>query len=367
MQTEHGLAVSKALGSLSFLGVLDECLVAGLIAFENGGRIVTISPEAARMLNLDPGQSIGQPYHILPAPLASLLHDALAADKSLEQQELELRAGNGEPVVVRVRIIRLDANCGRPCLIAVLNDLSSARRLEYDITRLDRLANIGVLSVSMAHEVKNALVAVRTFIELTLAREPGADLADTAQREMKRIETILSRMLKFAGPSQPHLAPVRLHEILDHSLRLAQHQMTLKAIRLRRDYQAASDRVSGDEYQLEQAFVNIILNAVEAMGVGGTLSLETRLLAAEDLPGGLREVSPQPRLRVTVSDTGIGIPAEVLGRVFEPFFTTKPEGTGLGLAITRRILDQHHAALSVESEANRGSSFRVFFAPLLSP
>lgn len=367
MQTDDGPVASQAPGSLSFLGVLDECLVAGLIAFDNSGRIVTLSPEAARMLSLDSKESIGKPYHILPSPLANLLHDALATEGSLEQRELELHAVNGEPVVIRARVIRLDVSCGHPCLVVVLNELSAARRLEYDITRLDRLANIGVLSVSMAHEVKNALVAVRTFIELTLAREPGADLADTAQREMRRIETILSRMLKFAGPSQPQLAPVRLHEILDHSLRLAQHQMTLKAVRLQRDYQAASDRVNGDEYQLEQAFVNIVLNGVEAMGMGGTLTLETRLVAKEDLPEALQDADPPPRLRVTISDTGVGIPTEVLGRVFEPFFTTRPEGTGLGLAITRRILDQHKSAISVESEPNHGSSFRVFFAPLLPP
>jgi signal transduction histidine kinase len=140
--------------------------------------------------------------------------------------------------------------------------------------------------------------------------------------------------------------------------------MSQKAIRLRREYQAASDWVSGDDYQLEQAFVNLMLNSVEAMGVGGTLTLQTCLLDAEELPAALREGTQPPRLRVTISDTGHGISAEDLGRLFEPFFTTKRDGTGLGLAITRRILEEHHASISVESEINRGASFRVFFTPL---
>jgi signal transduction histidine kinase len=122
--------------------------------------------------------------------------------------------------------------------------------------------------------------------------------------------------------------------------------------------------VNGDDYQLEQAFVNLILNAVEAMGVGGTLSVGTHLLAAAELPVALHEASPPPQLCVTVLDTGVGIPAEHLSRLFEPFFTTKREGTGLGLAITRRIFEEHHASISVESEVNRGACFRVFFAPL---
>jgi signal transduction histidine kinase len=152
--------------------------------------------------------------------------------------------------------------------------------------------------------------------------------------------------------------------VLDHALRLAQHQMSQKAIRLRRNYGATADWVSGDDYQLEQAFVNLLLNAVEAMGVGGTLTIETCLLGAGELPAALREGSQPPQLQVTISDTGLGIPAENLARMFEPFFTTKREGTGLGLAITRRILDEHHAPISVESEVNRGASFRVVFTPL---
>jgi two-component system sensor histidine kinase HydH len=364
MPKDNGLATNQAVEGLNFLGALDDCLACGIVCLDEAGRIASLTPEAIRMLRVNPPELLGQAYEVLPAPLASLLHDVFAADKPVQNQDLELRLDEAEACVVRVSIFLPGAPLKGPAVIAVLNDLSSARRMEFDIGRLDRLANIGALSASMAHEIKNALVAVKTFTELVLARQPNADLGEVARRELKRVESIVSQMLKFAGPSQPRLAPVRIHEILDHSLRLAQHQMSQKAIRLRRDYQAAADWVSGDDYQLEQAFVNLILNGVEAMGMGGTLTLATQVLTTEDLPGALREGSPPPQLRVTISDTGIGIPTENLGRMFEPFFTTKRGGTGLGLAITRRIFEEHQAAISVESEVNRGSSFRVFFAPL---
>jgi len=363
MPQENRFAASRAIEGLSFLGVLDDCLACGVVSFDEQGRVAALTTKAASLLRLDPAQIVGQSHDQLPAPLASLVHDALAVDKSFCDHDVELRFPNLETIVIRVNVIRLEATPRNPPAIAILNDVTSARRLEFDISRLDRLANIGTLSASMAHEIKNALVAIKTFTELTLAQQPNAELGEVVQRELKRIESIVGQMLKFAGPARPKLAAVRIHEILDHSLRLAQHQMSQKAIRLRREYHAAADCVNGDDYQLEQAFVNLLLNAVEAMGVGGTLTVETCSLAPDELPGALRDGNQPPQLRVTISDTGVGIPAENLGRLFEPFFTTKRDGTGLGLAITRRIFEEHHAPISVESETNRGSSFRVFFTP----
>lgn len=364
MAMDSGLAVDGAVEGSSFLDVLDDCLSCGVIFFDEHGRLASLTPEALRILTLDAGAVVGQPYDVLPAPLASVIHDAFGADKPLRNHDLEIRLNDGGAAIIRVNVIRAPSSLRHTIALAVINDVTAARRLEFDIGRLDRLANVGVLSASIAHEIKNALVAIKTFTQTTLAQQPNAELGEVAQRELKRIESIVSQMLRYSGPAQPKLGAVHLHEILDHSLRLAQHQMAQKAIRLRRDYHAPADWVNGDDYQLEQAFVNLILNAVEAMGVGGTLTLGTHLLAPEELPAALRETSPPPLLRVTVSDTGIGVPAEHLGRLFEPFFTTKREGTGLGLAITRRIFEEHHAAISVESEVNRGACFRVFFAPL---
>lgn len=363
MSNENGFAKNQAIEGLSFLGVLNDCLTCGVVCLDERRRISSLSPHAARMLGLDGKAALGQSSDLLPAPLASLVRDAFAPAAPPCVHDLELRLTDGAVRILRVNIECLDVPAVR--VVVVLNDLTSARQLECDIGRLDRLANIGALSASMAHEIKNALVAVKTFTELTLDKQRDSDLGSVAVRELKRVESIVAQMLKFAGPSQPKLAPVRIHEVLDHSLRLAQHQMSLKAIRLRRDYHATCDCVNGDDYQLEQAFVNLILNGVEAMGVGGTLAITTSLLETDELPAALHEGRQPARLCVTVSDTGVGIAPENLGRLFEPFFTTKREGTGLGLAITRRIFEEHHAAISVESEVNRGASFRVFFTPIV--
>jgi len=162
--------------------------------------------------------------------------------------------------------------------------------------------------------------------------------------------------LKFAGPGKPTFSPVSVHGILDQCLRLLQPQLESKQIRLRRVLLAHPDIVAADDYQLQQAFLNILLNAVAAMGPQGELAVSTHR-RIESAPG--RTEPEHASIQITIADTGGGIPAENLSRLFEPFFSTKPHGTGLGLAITRRIMLEHRGEISVESKVNEGSTFQL--------
>jgi len=238
----------------------------------------------------------------------------------------------------------------------VLNDLSAARNLESSMRRLDRLASIGTLSASMAHEIKNALVAVRTFIDLLIQQNKDAELASTVGREITRIDSIVSQMLRFAGPAQPTFSILHLHEVVEHSLRLVEHQLAGKNIRLRKSLAASPDLLRGDSYQLEQVLLNLFFNAIQAMGPDDELSVSTELV----LPP---QPSPRPedaQLRLRVQDTGLGIPPENIPRLFDPFFTTKKKGIGLGLSITRRIIQEHSGTIGVESVLNQGTTFTLF-------
>ena len=241
-------------------------------------------------------------------------------------------------------------------------DAASANNLDKNLRRLERLASLGTLSAGLAHEIRNALVAMKTFVDLLLEKNQDAELAEIVRREIGRIDSIVAQMLKFAGPSLPTLAPIRLHEILDRSLRLLHHQLEAKMISLHRSYAAGSDLVRGDDYQLEQAFVNLFLNALEAMGPNGKLDVTTEIAEAE--LNDSRAPMGQRQLRVRIKDSGMGIAPECMARLFEPFFTTKKNGTGLGLAITRRIIQEHGGAISVESELNQGATFSVLLPAL---
>jgi two-component system sensor histidine kinase HydH len=178
-------------------------------------------------------------------------------------------------------------------------------------------------------------------------------------REMSRVNTIIRQMLKFGGQNRPERSAVRLHDVLDHSLRMVQHQLDGKLISLKRSFQATSDMVHGDNHQLEQVFVNLFLNAVEATGANGSLIVQTEFISAAPPESSRPHRVGQPHVRVTVADTGTGIAPETLAQMFEPFFTTKNHGTGLGLPITQRIVEEHHGLITVESQPNKGTTFNV--------
>jgi two-component system nitrogen regulation sensor histidine kinase GlnL len=228
---------------------------------------------------------------------------------------------------------------------------------ELRLRQLDRLASIGTLSAGMAHEIRNAFVPVRTFLDLLLEKHHDDELAAVVRKEMGRIDSILTRMLRFSGPTKSAMAAIGLHELLERSLRLIQPQREGKSIELIRSFKAAADVVNGDEDQLQHAFVNLFLNALEAMGPHGKLTVTSELIPPG--PGeNSRGVVP-PQIQISISDTGIGIPPENVNRIFESFFTTKPNGTGLGLAITQRIIHEHRGTISVQTALSQGTTFTI--------
>src|SRR5262249_30171207 len=134
---------------------------------------------------------------------------------------------------------------------------------------------------------------------------------EIVDREMKRINAIVSQMLRFAGPAKPTFAPIRLHEVLEQSVRVMEHQLEGRKVSLHREFRAAPDLVRGDGYQLEQVFLNLFFNALDAMGPNGRLTITTDVV-----PASYSELLGVPALRVQVKDSGIGIPPENLGRLF---------------------------------------------------
>lgn len=216
--------------------------------------------------------------------------------------------------------------------------------------RLDRLANLGMLSAGMAHEIKNGMQAIHTFVDLLLEKNQDAELSEVVRHELKRINTIATQMLRIASPNHAAFKTVRVHEVLDHSLRLLHPQISVKLITLRKNFNAANDAVQGDDAQLQQVFMNLLINAVEAMGPNGTLTVTTETAESD----GVAHV-----LKIQIQDTGVGIKPENVERLFEPFFTTKKNGTGLGLAISHRIMQEHRGVIQVQSEPGKNSVFSL--------
>jgi len=329
--------------------LFQECLACGILVVGTRRRIITCTPEAAGQLHRDPDKLLNAPLSALPAPLARVIQETGKTGKTVLNREIHL----GNALRVRVSILPVKSG-GVSETVVVLNSLTSTPIFEQNLRRLDRLAGLGTLSASMAHEIKNGMVAIKTFVDVLAQQGQDRELTEVVGRELERINGIVTQMLRFAGPNRAAFATVRVHDVLDHSLRLMQHQISRKLISLQRDYRAESDTVRGDDAQLQQAFMNLLINALEAMGTNGVLTVATEM--TKEKPAGWQ-------FQVIIQDTGVGIAPENLKRLFEPFFTTKKHGTGLGLAISHRIVLEHHGTIQVQSDPGKGSRFRLSFPP----
>ncbi len=338
---------------LNFEDLLQTSCACGVLSIEPGGVITFVSPEAEKILHLAANKSTAA----LPATLQALVLESQASDQPITDRKIILDPDKARSHTVSVTVMPAAAREKNGKVIVLIKDFSSTKKLEHSLRRLDRLASAGTLSAGMAHEIRNALVAVKTFVDLLLEKNKDDDLAEIVGSEMTRMVSMVSQILKFAVPAHPVFAAVAVHKILDRTLLLAQHRIEGREITFERKFQAEKDVLEGDGYQLEQAFVNLLLNGVEAINVNGTLAVTTELLAEDN--GQLREGDAKRWMRIRISDSGAGITQENMSRLFEPFFTTKQNGTGLGLAVTRRIIEEHNGSIQVESHPGKGTTFTV--------
>jgi signal transduction histidine kinase len=272
----------------------------GILAINYQQIVCAFNPVAEQLTGLTASEVIGAPISVLPQPLRDALAESLSENHSFSGRDVVLQHPAGESVSLYLTTELFRSDSTGNGLIAVLAEPLAAEELESHIGQLDRLASIGTLSASMAHEIKNALVAVKTFVDLLLQENKNAELAEVVSRETKRIDSIVSQMLRFAGPAKPTFASVRVHEILHHAFKLIQHQLEGTKTTLIQDLAAVPDIVNGDGYQLEQAFVNLLFNALEAMGPNGQLTVSTDIVTLPIDPS--KPHDPAMRLRVIIRD-----------------------------------------------------------------
>ncbi|MGB9630143.1 MAG: ATP-binding protein, partial [Thermodesulfobacteriota bacterium] len=228
------------------------------------------------------------------------------------------------------------------------------KRSKSYIRRADRLASLGTLTAGLAHEIRNPLVAIKTFTQLLPERLEDEEFRNQflpiASNEVDRISLLINELLDFAKPSEPRLDLEDINEILDGMVLLVSTESKKKHIQIVKKYGNDLPLVSVDREQIKQVFLNILLNAIEATPENGQITVKTRSFSK---PGG------EPFAQVEITDNGKGIPEEYLEDIFNPFFTTKSKGSGLGLSISNQIVQEHRGYISVESQLNKGTSFYI--------
>jgi len=222
-------------------------------------------------------------------------------------------------------------------------------RTEEQLRRADRLSALGELSAGMAHEIRNPLGAIKGAAEIlkdgSRQDDPKAEFVQILLRETDRLNGIVEEFLGFARPKQPELREIEVNSVIDSVLALTAQPARKAGVTVTKRLDPAVGRHDLDAALLQQAILNIVLNAIQAMPGGGTLTVDSRL--------------SEGFLEVSFADTGTGISPESRKKLFSPFFTTKPGGTGLGLVITFRIVQNHGGTIDVAGEPGKGTTFTI--------
>ncbi|OGO01587.1 MAG: hypothetical protein A2Y90_02070 [Chloroflexi bacterium RBG_13_52_12] len=241
------------------------------------------------------------------------------------------------------------------------NQLNTAYRQlkesQEQLIQAEKLNSLGQLAASIAHEVNNPLSGVLIYIQLLiknitagkLPKEKALNYLTTVELEITRCSQLISNLRDFSRQTQPAFEPVNLNEVIEQALNLVAHSALLKHVDVVKELSPTLPEVMADLNQLQQVFINLMLNAIQAIPQGGTMTLRT-------LSSGAGEV------RIDIKDTGIGISRENIQKLFTPFFTTKKEvkGVGLGLAVSYGIIKQHKGRIEVDSEEGKGSTFTIY-------
>ena len=234
--------------------------------------------------------------------------------------------------------------------ILVLEDISARVQLEEQLQISEKMASLGLLAAGVAHEVNTPLTGISSYTQMLLQGaapdDPSTKVLEKIEKQTFRAAKIVNGLLNLARPAQVDSGPVDVNAVINDVLSLLEHQLRTSSIQVRKEMSAVSPVVQGIEYKLQQVFLNLFLNARDAMPRGGWLTVMTR--------SGAESV-------IEVADTGSGIPADQLSRIYDPFFTTKDigKGTGLGLSITYGIVQEHGGSITCDSSVGQGTRFTL--------
>jgi len=324
----------------------------GLVALDGDGRIAAFNQAAEALLNREAGAVTGRPaVEVLPSQLLETLHDAENRIAPVEKEiDCPVAANRSVPLEVGASLLQDESGkaLGR---ILLFKDLTEVRALRSEIARNQRLATVGRLAAGVAHEIRNPLSSIKGFA--TYFKERYREVPEDQQtaaimiQEVDRLNRVVTQLLEFARPVTIRPQQVSVRRLLQDSLALVEKQAAEKQIGVELLEPLPEKPVMLDPDRLSQVLLNLYLNAVDAMGAEGKLTVTASLA-----PDGRQ-------LDIAVRDTGVGISAPDLNHIFDPYFTTKSTGTGLGLAIAHNILETAGGQISVESKPNQGTVFRI--------
>jgi two-component system NtrC family sensor kinase len=338
-----------------------ESLEAGILVLDLASKVVRFNRALETLYGMSRNEALGRSFaDLFPAPLCETLEASMgrawwtrAETSGISRVNLTNLAG--EEKVVKLQVAPFVTDEGKSeGTIVIFEDISLRVELETQLQLREKMASLGLLAAGVAHEVNTPLTGISSFTQMLQqhvpADDPKAALLEKIERQTARASKIVNNLLNFSRQGRATFVPVLVNDVIQDVLSLLDHQLTRARVKVRLELSEDLPHILGDENKLQQVFLNLILNAQDAMASGGWLTIGTS--------------HSHGAVRVDVADTGQGISQENIKRIYDPFFTTKragASGTGLGLSITYGLIQEHSGQISVESSIGQGTSFQLRF------
>ncbi len=337
-----------------------ESIPTGVVTVNRHGRITAVNPSAVATLKRSAEELLEKGYDEVFTEgdmIRIVLDGALQNGCHVDHHDMPYGAGD-QPRTIRVTTADLTGDDGRSAgVIVLLKDVTELLDLERRVRVADKLAGLHTLSAGVAHELRNPLSAIDLNLHLLEEELRGGErLSPTTDRylhvlnaETRRLSAILDTFMKFARPGSVPLHAIDTKQLLSHIISLLQYEAQERRIQLITKAPDTLPPLMGNETEISQVLVNVIVNAFQAMPDGGVCHVITRGTGTDE----------KEWVELTVQDSGVGIKKEELSRLFEPFYTTKTGGSGLGLAIAYRIVQDHEGTIQITSQPGIGTTVVV--------
>ena len=339
------------------LRAIVDAAVDGIIAIDEDGAILELNPAAEQIFGYAAKEILGENVKVLmPQPFRDEHDDYLKRFLQTGERRIigigrevfgRRKDGSVFPLYLAVAEGRV---AGKRVFMGLVRDLERLRQAEERARQAEQLAALSTITAGIAHDVGTPMTTILGYAELLERSAPDAKSRERAHQiveQVRRVTDLLQTLLNIARPRHAEPEAIAVADVLDHSVDFFREKLKERGVVVERDY-GVRPNVVADRDRLEQVFLNLIVNAADAMPTGGTLSVR------------IDRVSPE-LVEVSIEDTGIGIEASHLDRIFDAFYTTKErgKGTGLGLLVSQRIVREHGGTLRVQSELGKGTRFTI--------
>jgi len=310
--------------------------------------------------------------------IAALVKRKLMSGQPIEQPyEQILIKKNGNKIIIKLTTNLITGNSEPDNFLCIARDVTQERETQNSLKKafhelseshrkleesqeqliaMEKLTSLGKLSASVAHEVNNPIAGILVYNQLLIKKlktdkfekEEALDFLSKMEKELVRIGRLIQNLLDFARQTGPRLSLININDVLERALSLVAHTAQLQHINIIKEFSTSLPLITADGDQLNQVFINLMMNSIQAMPLGGTMTIFTSF--------------ENGRIGAAIQDTGVGISKENMGNLFTPFFSTKKEvkGVGLGLAVSHGIIERHRGKIEVKSEEGKGSTFTVY-------